>query len=230
MPGLDTSLHLDMHRAGKRRRGLTTRIRQAWIALTGKGDVYGLEWGDPEASPPLAYVRDRFLRPFVTPETSAIEIGVGGGRWTRYMLGAARVYAVDFHQELLDELRSNYGPANLTFVKNNGDDFPGIAPASIDFIFSFGTFVHLDVDIIDRYLRNMKPLLTATSNVVIQYSDQTKPLARSNPGFSKNDPETMRQLVSSHGYVIFEEDIKTLWHSAVIRFGLGSGPLTPSRP
>lgn len=105
-------------------------------------------------------------------------------------------------------------------MKNNGDDFPGIPDGSVDFLFSFGVFVHLDVDIIDSYLRNIKPLLKRDSNVVIQYSDKTKPIAKNIKGFSENDPDKMRELVLTHGYEIKEEDTKTMWHSSIIRFCL----------
>jgi Methyltransferase domain len=220
MPSLKTTLHLDMYRAGKSRRGLRGRIKGALKVLFAKSDVYGVEWGDPETSPPLGYIRDHFLTPFVTEETIALEIGAGGGRWTRYMLGVRRLYVVDFHQELLDELKSNFTSEKLILVKNNGNDFPGIATESIDFSFSFGTFVHLDIELIDQYLRNMKPLLKPSSNVVIHYSDKSKPLGKMNNTFSDNNPDIMRRLVSSHGYSIYEEDTKTLWHSSVIRFGL----------
>lgn len=81
MPEVDTTLHLDMYRAGKKRRTLYARIRQALQVLLARGDVYGLEWGDPETSPPLAYVRDHFLLPYISQETTALEIGPGGGRW-----------------------------------------------------------------------------------------------------------------------------------------------------
>jgi cyclopropane fatty-acyl-phospholipid synthase-like methyltransferase len=120
----------------------------------------------------------------------------------------------------LNELRANFDTGNITYIKNNGDDFPTIKDASVDFLFSFGTFVHLDLDIIDRYLRNMKALLNKGSNVVIQYSDKTKPLGKGNDGFSENDPEKMRALILAHGYSIYEEDVKTLWHSSIVRFGL----------
>ena len=117
-------------------------------------------------------------------------------------------------------LQSNIRSKNLTVVKNNGSDFPGVPNESVDFLFSFGAFVHFDVEIIDHYLRNIRTLLKSTSNVVIQYADKTKPLGQNNKGFSENDPDTMRRLVSSHRYFIYEEDVKTLWHSAVIRFGI----------
>lgn len=220
MPKLETTLHLDMYRVGKRRRSLPGRIRNAFRALLAKNNLYGLEWGDPDTNPPLKYMRDHFLVPYITPQTTVVEIGVGGGRWTRYMLAARQIYAVDYHQELLDELKANFPGERITFVHNHGDDFPGIPPQSVDFIFSFGTFVHLDREIINGYLANMKGLLKPDATVFLQYSDQTKPLAQVEPGFSDNDPDKMRGLVTSHGYNILEEDVKTLWHSAVIRFGL----------
>lgn len=223
MPRLDTTLHLDMFAAGKARRRLGARIRKALNVLLAKDDIYGMEWGDPEVIPPLRYVRDHFLLPYIAAHTTVVEIGPGGGRWTRYMLNAARIFAVDYHPDILTELRKNFGAANITCISNNGTDFPGIEGGSVDFVFSFGTFVHLDLDIIDSYLFNIKPLLRHDANVVIQYADKTKPLARRNTGFSENDPDRMRQLVLSHGYCIREEDVKTMWHSSIVRFGLGDG-------
>jgi ubiquinone/menaquinone biosynthesis C-methylase UbiE len=164
------------------------------------------------------YVRDHFVLPYISPEKIVVEIGPGGGRWTRYLLTAAQVYAVDYHQELLDELKANCDASNINYLKNNGDDFPGIPAGTIDFLFSFGTFVHLDADIIDSYLRQMKRILKPDSTVVIQYSDKTKPLGRIDKGFSENDPEKMRGLVLGHGYTIVEEDLETLPHSSIIRF------------
>lgn len=217
MPTLDTTLHLDMLRAGKRRRRFE-RLRRVLNGLAPTETPYGLEWGDPDVVPPLVYIKGRFLLPYVTEQASVLEIGPGGGRWTRYLLGARRVYAVDFHPELIAEARTHMRSDRITFIRNNGDDFPGVPHASVDFLFSFGVFVHLDVDIIARYLENMRAVLAPAANVVLQYSDKTKPMARANEGFSENDPDTMRRLVESTGYEIVEEDTKTLWHSAVVRF------------
>jgi len=227
MPDLDTPLHLDMLKHARKRLSLGTRIRKAVKVLIGKEDFYGLEWGDPENLDPLRYVKDHFLLPYVESSSRIIEIGPGGGRWTRYMLKAKKIYTVDFYQPVLNELAKNYNLPNIQFIKNNGSDFPSIKKHSIDLIFSFGTFVHFDIDIIEEYLKNIKPLLKASSNVIIQYSDRTKPLGYEtivntgdNRGFSDNDPERMRELIKKSGYKIYEEDTKTMWHSSIIRFGL----------
>ncbi len=220
MPKLETTLHLDMYKASKRHQKISSRINEAIKVLRGKKDIYGLEWGDPEVSPPLKYVRDHFLIPYLSSDTIMIEIGPGGGRWTRYMLHTKQIYAVDYHQEILTELKENFNRNNISFIKNNGADFPEIPKNSIDYIFSFGTFVHLEIDIINNYLKNMKPLLKQEANIVVQYSDKTKPLGKSNENFSDNNPDRMRELILSHGYSILEEDLKTMWHSSIVRFGL----------
>jgi hypothetical protein len=90
----------------------------------------------------LRFVRDRYVLPFVNPEHIAVEIGPGGGRWTRYLLGFKTVYAVDYYEELLAEFRKTFGRyPNVKTIKNHGTAFPGIAPQSVDYTLSFGCFM-----------------------------------------------------------------------------------------
>jgi SAM-dependent methyltransferase len=218
MPQVSANLHLGMHAQGKKTRGLGVRLKSALKLVFSTGNMYGLEWGDPETAPPLGYVRDHFLKPYLFPDATVLEIGPGGGRWTRYMLGVKKIYAVDCHEELLNELKRNVGKKNIEFIRNGGFDFPGVPDQAIDFLFSFGTFVHLDLDIIQKYLENMRRILKPAGVVVLQYSDKNKPLAKANIGFSENTPEIMRPLVLKNGFRIQEEDTMTLWHSSLIRF------------
>ena len=218
MPDLNTSIHLDMWRRHKARHSFLRRMRRAIRDVLSPRELYGLQWGDPEVFPPLAFVRDRYVLPYVDPRKVAVEVGPGGGRWTRYLLGFRELYVVDYHAELLQELRKHFSRPNMKFVKNNGCDFPGIPESVADFIFSFGCFVHLDADLIERYLSNMRQLLKPGGNVVIQYSDKSKVMARINPNFSENTPDRMRQMVGDSGFRILEEDLTTMWNSSLIRF------------
>jgi len=201
----------------RRNSALSRLVRAVKTALWSK-DIYGLQWGDPEVVEPLRFIRNQYVLPYVDPQHTALEIGPGGGRWTRYLLGFKRLYVVDYHPELLDELRRNFNEPNMVFIKNNGTDFPGVEPGSIDYLFSFGTFVHLDLDVIDAYLKSMKGIVKPGANIVIQYSDKTKIMAQMNPGFSNNTPERMRQMIVSAEYRILEEDLTTMWHSSLVRF------------
>jgi SAM-dependent methyltransferase len=219
MPDLNTSIHVDMLRDYKRRSSFPRRLKRAVQVLLSSGDLYGLDWGDPEVAPPLAFIRDRYVLPYVNPAQAALEIGPGGGRWTRYLLSFGKLYVVDYHPELLQQLRSNFEEPNMTFIRNKGTDFPDVPEESVDFVFSFGCFVHLDANLIDAYLRNIRHILKQGGNAVIHYSDQTKVMAQINVGFSDNTPERMRRMVLNSGFRILEEDLTTMWHSSIVRFG-----------
>jgi ubiquinone/menaquinone biosynthesis C-methylase UbiE len=177
-----------------------------------------MQWGDPEVVEPLRFIRDQFVLPYVNAQQHAVELGPGGGRWTRYLLGFKRLYVVDYYPELLEELKKNFNKPNMEFIKNNGTDFPGVMEHSIDYLFSFGMIVHLEMDLIETYLKNMRSILKPGANVIIQYSDKTKIMAQRIKIFSDNTPEKMRSMISSAGYKILEEDLTTMWHSSIIRF------------
>lgn len=125
---------------------------------------------------------------------------------------------MDYLTELLDELTRNYRAPHLHLIKNNGTDFPGIPDRSIDFVFSFGVFVHLDLDLIERYLNSMCRILKTTGCGVIHYSDKNKEEGRKRKGFVDTTPEIMRPLVIKCGHRILEENTSTLWHSSIVRF------------
>ena len=211
-------MHLEMLSWASRFRRVTRSLRGVKDAFLARAPLYGLDWGDPDVVEPLRFIRDRYVLPYARTAQAAVEIGPGGGRWTRYLLDVETLYLVDVHQELLDELTRHLEIRKARLVRNSGTDFPGIPDASIDFLFSFGTFVHLDAPTIERYLANMRRVLKPGANAVVQYADQTKVMAQLNEGFSDTTPDRMRQMVTAAGYRIVEEDLTTLWHSSVIRF------------
>jgi SAM-dependent methyltransferase len=223
MPALDSTIHTDWLRAAQRARRLPRRVyRLVRKELFQPAPVYGVtEWGDPETVPPLKFVRDRWLLPYVQPDQVGLEIGPGGGRWTGYLLGFHSLYVVDYHEELLAELRRTYNRSNIVFVRNNGSDFPSVPDKAVDFVFSFGVFVHLDPTIISDYLGNLARIVKPGANIVIQYADQTKVMARTYPSFSQTDPDMIRAQVVQAGFQVLEEDLTTLWHSSLIRFTPG---------
>lgn len=182
-------------------------------------EFFGDRWGDPNKISILKKIRDRFVLPFVNEHHTALEIGSGGGRWTQYLLKFGRLYCVELNEKLFHYLLDRFGPLpNISFCKTNGTDLPGIPNKTVDFAFSFGTFVHLDVDIIREFLENLKSVLKDESNVVIQYSEKKKPEAAKNPGFSNNTAEVMRKIVLDLGFTIISEDLDTLPHANVIHF------------
>ena len=188
-----------------------------WQAGDERGE-FGDQWGDPEEVDCLSDVRDRFVLPHVSAHKTALEIGSGGGRWTQYLLGFGRLYCVDLNPEMFHYLLRRFGPRpHVGFCQTAGTDFPGIPTRSLDFVFSFGTLVHLDPPLIERYLANLSPLVRPGADVVLQYADKEKPLGASNAGFAQTTSAVMRGLLERSGYEVVEEDARTLPHSNVVR-------------
>jgi len=218
MPDLDTQLHLDMLRAYKRQNGFVHRVRRAVREVVAPR-FYGLQWGDPETTGPHVYMRDHYVLPYVKPDNVGLEIGPGGGRWTRYLLGFRQLYVVDYHVELLRELQRRFHTPNMQFIVNHGTDFPGVPEHSVDYVISVACFVHLELPLIASYLKNIATILKPGGNVFLTYSDKTKIGAQLNHTFTDNTPEHMRAMVTQAGFRILEEDPTVLWNSGIIRCG-----------
>lgn len=218
MPDLDTQLHLDMLRTYKQENSFARRIRRAVREVVTPTRFYGLQWGDPEVSGPQGYMRDRYVLPYVKADQVALEIGPGGGRWTRYLLRFGQLYVVDHHAELLEELRRHFNQPNMKFIVNNGTDFPDVRPESVDYIISIACFVHLEPHLVQAYLRNMYTILKPGGNIVLTYADKTKIGGRLNSTFGENTPDQMRKMVTDAGFRIAEEELTVLWNSGIIRF------------
>lgn len=198
---------------------------------------YGDQWGDPSVSGlrylwrklrhgknlpgNLAKVRKRYVEPYVTPDMVALEIGGGGGRWTRYLLEAREVVVVDLNSEFFPYIESRFPDAadKLRFYQTSGYELAGVETESIDFVLSFGTFVHIDPEGIDAYLGEIHRVLSPGAAATIHYGDRSKKFFDGRPpdfaGFSDMNAEKMERLVAGHGFDLVEHDLRLLNHSNV---------------
>jgi SAM-dependent methyltransferase len=201
---------------------------------------YGDQWGDPSVTGlryawrrlrygkrfpgNLAKVRRRYVEPYVTPDTVALEIGAGGGRWTRYLLGARKVVVVELNPEFFPYLLERFPDEadKLEFVETPGYEIPGIEDGSIDFVFSFGTFVHIDPEGIDTYLGEIRRCLRPGGTATIHYGDRSKRFFAGRPpeyaGFSDMNAAKMEGFLHGHGLEVLTHDRKLLNHSNVVVF------------
>jgi len=140
-----------------------------------RGRHYGDQWGDPDVDQGLQSVRDRFLTPFVDASKTCLEIGPGGGRWTQYLLPAKHLYLVDLNPAMFAYIIERFGaPRNIDYIVTHGSDIPLVPHHSIDFAFTCGTFVHLDLELIGGYLASLRPLMKAGAHLSVQFSDKHK--------------------------------------------------------
>ena len=204
---------------------------------SGQGGHYGDQWGDPTLSGwryhwqrlrhgrtqpgNLSKVVKYYLKPYVTPDSVVMEIGPGGGRWTQFLIGARELVLVELNAQFFGYLRERFRNQGrkLRFYQTSGYELEGIDADSIDFVFSFGTFVHIDPEGIDEYLGEIARVLRSGGTGTLQYADREKEnlqTASEFAGFSDMNAPRMESLVRGRGFEIVEHDRKLLDHSNVV--------------
>jgi SAM-dependent methyltransferase len=204
-----------------------------------KDGHYGDHWGDPSLSGVryllhrlrpgsqsignLSKVVKNHLQPYVKPDSVVLEIGAGGGRWTQYLIGAREVVVAELNPQFFPYLRKRFkdDKHKLRFYETSGYELNGIDSGSIDFVFSFGTFVHIDPEGIDAYLAEIHRVLKPGGHATLQYADRTKPYfnKRDNwDGFSDMNGPKMEAMLAARGFTVRKHDQSLLKHSNVVVF------------
>jgi len=205
----------------------------------GKDGHYGDHWGDPSVSGVryllhrlwpgndsignLAKVRKKHLEPYVTPDSVVLEIGAGGGRWTQFLIHAREVVVAELNKQFFRYLRKRFKTHKhkLRFYETSGYELEGIDSGSVDFVFSFGTFVHIEPEGIDAYLSEIHRVLKPGGVASLQYADRTKPYFNDRDGwdgFSDMNGEKMESMLAMRGFALVEHDQSVLKHSNIVVF------------
>jgi SAM-dependent methyltransferase len=149
-----------------------------------KWDSSGDEWsgmaaycGQPYPEWKAALV-ENFLLPDLGPARDVLEVAPGHGRWSSLMVGAVHsLTLVDLSQSCIDACRERFADAsNVTYIVNDGTSLSGVPDESLDFIWSFDSFVHMEGDIIASYLREFARVLRPGGRIVIHHADK-RPVA-----------------------------------------------------
>ena len=120
------------------------------------GGVLGEEWGpDQEAQ---AHVEE-FLLPYVGSGARVLELGPGGGKYTRHLAQKfPDLVLADVSQEMLDRALRVCNPKPRT-VLTNGVDLLPLTDASFEAVFSFDVLIHVDPEELIRYLAEFNRIL-----------------------------------------------------------------------
>ena len=108
-------------------------------------------------------VIDRILKKHMPTSGTIVEIGPGGGRWTDELRQLAdKLIAIDISEECLRVCQERFSACdNIEFVLTPGNELPGVADASVDAIWSFDVFVHINRNEVEAYAaefaRALKP-------------------------------------------------------------------------
>jgi SAM-dependent methyltransferase len=107
----------------------------------------------------------------VPEKTSILEIGPGAGRWTQALLDRASEYiGIDISSTCIAHCRSHFGgDSRARFTVGSGRDLAGVADRSIDAIWSFDVFVHINRAEVEAYAREFVRVLRPGGVAIIHH-------------------------------------------------------------
>jgi SAM-dependent methyltransferase len=134
------------------------------------GEEWSQRWGGARREW-FHTIFSRILRFF--PASSVVEIGVGHGRWTPFLLDRCQRYCgVDIVESCIEYCRRRFAERRkAAFWLNDGKTLPMITDGSVDFVFSFDSLVHADRDAIGSYLLDLSRKLVFGGYGFIHHSN-----------------------------------------------------------
>jgi len=146
------------------------RYSQEWEKQKESGTHLGVEWGDRALT---ERVFEQLLKPNLAKDFEVLEIGPGGGKYSFLVAPLVkRLICADVSQKMLDRTRERLREhAHVETKKFNGLDFSGLQDASLDLVFSIDVFVHLDLEDIYCYLREIRRVLKPGCKTVLHFAN-----------------------------------------------------------
>lgn len=137
--------------------------------------LVGDEWGTPRE---VAEIIAEFIEPFVTSQTVAGEIGVGGARIAARVAPVAQeFYCFDVSSGMLRKAQRALGHLDrVHYVKLRGLDCPAELKERLDFVYAFDVLVHLDLHELWRAITMMSDLLRPGGRALVHVANLNAPL------------------------------------------------------
>ncbi|HEX4653666.1 MAG TPA: class I SAM-dependent methyltransferase [Candidatus Udaeobacter sp.] len=150
-------------------------LRLWWVRLmkydwTHAGEEWSAPWGSSGAQW-AGTILPRIRA--CLPTGTILEIAPGFGRWTDYLKDYCKeLWAVDRSSQCIDACRRRFAAqSQVHCCLNDGRSLPMIPDGSIDFVFSFDSFVHPNRDVLEAYLQELRRKLKVGGKGFIHHSN-----------------------------------------------------------
>ena len=139
-----------------------------------KWNNYRWDRGENEWTPSDEWkqsVIDHIMLQNIRSNAVVLEIGPGFGRWTRKLIEiSSRVMVVDVAEKCINHCREIFRHKdNVELHVNDGRSLSFADDESVDFIWSFDVFVHIEPEDIDAYLQEFRRILKRDGLAIIHH-------------------------------------------------------------
>ena len=134
---------------------------------------------------------------YINNQSIVLEIACGLGRVSRHVAPyCEKLYCTDMLKQSIDLAEKNLSEfKNIVFQRINGYDLKCFKDNLFDLVFSFGTFYHLDIEIVFNYFKEIKRVLKRDGVCIIEF----QPL-------NKKTLEVLNEKIVQRGIVKFSSE------------------------
>jgi len=114
---------------------------------------------------------DQVLGRYMPKSGTILEIGPGGGRWTEHLVNRCDGYVgIDLSASAIKYCEDRFAQASgARFLVGSGSDLREVADASIDGVWSFDVFVHINRADVARYVEEFSRVMRKGATGVIHH-------------------------------------------------------------
>jgi ubiquinone/menaquinone biosynthesis C-methylase UbiE len=114
---------------------------------------------------------ETFMLPYLGADRDVLEIAPGHGRWSETLIDHARhVTLVDLSPVCIEACRKRFADRkNVGYLVNDGTSV-ALENETIDFAWSFDSFVHMEPPVIDAYIGEFARVLRPGGHLVIHHA------------------------------------------------------------
>lgn len=146
----------------------------------------------------------------IPEDSSIIEVGPGGGRWTEFLKNkASLLYLIDISKKCLELSAERFSKdKNIQYKLIKDIKFDFLEAKSIDVVFSYDVFVHIDKTQIAEYFNEFARVLKNRGRIILHYSKVGDKFGEYRSRFTSED---MTALINKLNLKLIEEyDVETL--------------------
>lgn len=219
--GMMDSLRKKNGNPGMNSKALNKAIWEAW-----DWGAAGEEWTPSEAW------KDSLIRcsleRYIPAGVEVLEIGPGGGRWTEPLIKRAKTYTgVDISESCVQLCREKFAAAsNAKFAVGSGSDLKGIPDNSVDALWSFDVFVHINQAEVEAYANEFRRVMTPGATGVIHHGSA----GGTHGGWRSNlTHDAMLKLLRDRGFEIVDSFLEWQDNGTTHQAGLYKDVITVFR-
>lgn len=150
-----------------------------------------------------------FLIPNIRPESTVLEIGPGHGRWSLLIpqrISKGTLHLVDLSPSCVDFCRKRLAAhQNVQYHVNDGQSLSMLLGQSIDFVWSFDSFVHIEEPELRAYARELHRVMKPQSMGVIHHPGSPTSAQRQNGMRSMIDSRKFGAILAENGLHVIRQ-------------------------